>query len=84
MPLHSNGATGKNFALFPKKINGKNAMLSRTDGVSNYIMFSERNTLWNDPILIQKTKYPWEFSKMGNCGFSSWTEKGWLIITHGV
>lgn len=84
MPLHGKGAQGKNLALFPRRINGKFAMLSRLDGVNNYIMFSDRNTLWTDPILLQKPKYPWEFSKIGNCGSPLWTEKGWLIITHGV
>ena len=84
MPLHGKGAMGKNLALFPKKIKGKYAMLSRLDGVNNYIMFSERNTLWNNPILLQQPKYPWEFTKIGNCGSPLWTEKGWLIITHGV
>ncbi len=84
MPLHGKGAMGKNLALFPKKIKGQYAMLSRLDGVNNYIMFSDRNTLWKNPILLQKPKYPWEFSKIGNCGSPIWTEKGWLIITHGV
>ncbi|MGB3345223.1 MAG: glycoside hydrolase family 130 protein [Aequorivita sp.] len=84
MPLHGKGAMGKNLALFPKRINGKYAMLSRLDGVNNYIMFSDRNTLWTDPILLQEPKFPWEFSKMGNCGSPLLTEKGWLIITHGV
>ncbi len=84
MPLHGKGAMGKNLALFPKMINGKYAMLSRLDGINNYIMFSDRNTLWTDPILLQKPKYSWEFSKIGNCGSPLWTEKGWLIITHGV
>ncbi|WP_026449650.1 glycoside hydrolase family 130 protein [Aequorivita capsosiphonis] len=84
MPLHGKGALGKNLALFPRKIKGQYAMLSRLDGVNNYIMFSDRNTLWNNPILLQEPKYPWEFSKIGNCGSPLWTEKGWLIITHGV
>lgn len=84
MPLHGKGAMGKNLALFPKMINGKYAMLSRLDGINNYIMFSDRNTLWKDPILLQRPKYSWEFSKIGNCGSPLWTEKGWLIITHGV
>lgn len=84
MPLHGKGAMGKNLALFPRKIKGQYAMLSRLDGVNNYIMFSDRNTLWTDPILLQKPKYAWEFSKIGNCGSPLWTEKGWLIITHGV
>ena len=84
MPLHGKGAMGKNLALFPKRVNGKYAMLSRLDGVNNYIMFSDRNTLWKDPILIQKPKYAWEYTKIGNCGSPIWTEEGWLIITHGV
>lgn len=84
MPLHGSGSIGKNLALFPKKINGKYAMLSRVDGVNNYLMFSERTTLWKDPIILQKPKYPWEFTQIGNCGSPLWTEKGWLVITHGV
>jgi predicted GH43/DUF377 family glycosyl hydrolase len=84
MPMHGNGAQNKNFALFPKKIKGKYAMLARIDGVNNYLMFSNRNTLWNDPILIQEPKYPWEFTQIGNCGPPIWTDEGWLIITHGV
>lgn len=84
MPLRGSGAQDKNLALFPKKIKGKYAMLSRIDGVNNYLMFSERATLWNKPVLIQEPKYPWEFTQIGNCGSPLWTEKGWLIITHGV
>lgn len=84
MPLHGNGAIGKNLALFPRKINGKYAMLSRVDGVNNYLMYSDRPNLWNDPILLQKPKFPWEFTQIGNCGSPLWTENGWLVITHGV
>lgn len=84
MPLHGSGAVGKNLALFPKKIKGNYAMLSRVDGVNNYLMYSERTTLWNDPIILQKPKYLWEFTQIGNCGSPLWTEHGWLVITHGV
>ncbi|MEB2775423.1 glycoside hydrolase family 130 protein [Algoriphagus sp. D3-2-R+10] len=84
MPLRGNGAQGKNLALFPKKIKGKYAMLSRIDGVNNYLMYSERPTYWNNPQLIQEPKFTWEFTQIGNCGSPLWTEKGWLIITHGV
>ena len=84
MPMHGMAAQNKNFALFPRKIKGKYAVLARVDGVNNYIMFSERNTLWNDPIKIQEPKYPWEFTQIGNCGSPLWTEEGWLVITHGV
>lgn len=84
MPLRGSGAQGKNLALFPKKINGKYAMLSRIDGVNNYLMYSDRATLWNKPQLIQEPKFTWEFTQIGNCGSPLWTENGWLVITHGV
>lgn len=84
MPFHGKGAMGKNLALFPRKIDGKFAMLSRIDGINNYIMFSDRITVWTDPILLQEPKFTWEFTKIGNCGSPLWTEKGWLVITHGV
>lgn len=84
MPLYGNGARNKNLALFPRKINGKYAMLSRVDGVNNYIMYSDKINVWHDPELLQAPKYPWEFTQVGNCGSPIETEKGWLLITHGV
>jgi predicted GH43/DUF377 family glycosyl hydrolase len=84
MPMHGNGAQNKNFALFPRKIKGKYAMLARIDGVNNYLFYSNRITLWNNPIKIQEPKYTWEFTQMGNCGSPIYTDHGWLIITHGV
>jgi predicted GH43/DUF377 family glycosyl hydrolase len=84
MPLHGNGALNKNLALFPQKIKGKYAMLARVDGVNNYLMYSDRPTVWNNPVIIQEPRYPWEFTQVGNCGSPLWTEEGWLVITHGV
>lgn len=83
-PLYGKGAVNKNLALFPKKIKGKYAMLSRIDGVNNYIMFSDDLYEWEEPILLQSPKYPWEFVQIGNAGSPLLTEKGWLIISHGV
>lgn len=84
MPLHGNGAQNKNLAVFPRKIKGKYAMLARLDGVNNYLMYSERPTVWNDPVIIQEPRYPWEFTQIGNCGSPLLTKEGWLVITHGV
>ena len=84
LPLHGAGAQNKNLAIFPRKINGKYAMLSRIDGVNNYLMYSDRPTQWNNPVMIQQPRYPWEFTQLGNCGSPLWTEEGWLVITHGV
>lgn len=84
MPLHGTGAQNKNLALFPQKIKGKYAMLSRIDGVNNYLMYSDRSTVWNDPIMIQEPRFSWEFTQIGNCGSPLLTNKGWLVISHGV
>jgi predicted GH43/DUF377 family glycosyl hydrolase len=83
-PLHGAGALNKNLALFPRRINGKYVMLSRIDGWNNYIMYSKNIHLWEDPIKLQSPAYPWEFTQIGNCGSPLETERGWLVITHGV
>jgi CheY-like chemotaxis protein len=59
-------------------------MLSRIDGINNYIMFSDRINLWQNTKIIQEPLYPWEFVQIGNAGSPLETEKGWLVITHGV
>lgn len=83
-PLHGIGATNKGLALFPRKINGSYAMLSRIDGCNNYIMYSSNINIWENPTLLQQPSYPWEFIQIGNCGSPIETDHGWLIITHGV
>lgn len=83
-PLFGAGAQNKNLALFPRKINGKYAMLSRIDGVNNYIMYSNKINVWENPIKLQEPKYSWEFVQVGNCGSPIETEEGWLVITHAV
>jgi len=84
MPLYGEGAQNKNLALFPRKINGKFAMISRIDGCNNYIMYSDKINIWEKPILLQKPKFAWEFIQIGNCGSPIETEHGWVVITHGV
>ncbi len=84
MPLNGEYVQNKGLALFPRKINGKYAMISRIDGVNNYIMFSDNINLWRNAKKIQEPKQPWEFIQVGNCGSPIETEKGWLLITHAV
>jgi predicted GH43/DUF377 family glycosyl hydrolase len=84
MPLYGAGAQNKNLALFPRKINGKYAMISRIDGCNNYIMYSDKINIWEKPILLQKPEFSWEFIQIGNCGSPIETEHGWIVITHGV
>ncbi|MFH1319635.1 MAG: glycoside hydrolase family 130 protein [Bacteroidota bacterium] len=84
LPVHGELAKNKGMALFPRKINGKFAILCRIDGVNNYIAYSDNVNIWREAKLIQKPKYPWEMVQVGNCGSPVETEEGWLVITHGV
>jgi predicted GH43/DUF377 family glycosyl hydrolase len=84
-PIFGKNAKNKGMALFPRKINGRYAMLSRQDGENNFIMFSDVINLWEEPAqLIQEPRFPWEFVQLGNSGSPIETERGWLLITHGV
>ncbi len=74
----------KGMALFPRKINGKYAMLSRQDNENNFIMFSDDVYKWETKQLLMEPEYPWEFFQIGNCGSPIETEKGWLCFSHGV
>lgn len=84
MPILGENAQNKGMALFPRKLNGKYAILARIDGINNYIMFSEDINLWGDATRIQEPTFPWEFIQIGNCGSPIETKYGWLVITHGV
>lgn len=83
-PLNGGGAKNKNLALFPRKINGKYAMLSRIDGWNNYLMYSDHINIWENPVKIQSPQLPWELVQIGNCGSPIETKYGWLVMTHAV
>jgi predicted GH43/DUF377 family glycosyl hydrolase len=82
--LNGKAVQNKGMALFPRKIKGKYAMLSRLDGENNHIMFSEHLHFWNEAKIIQEPVMPWEFVQIGNCGSPIETSEGWLVLTHGV
>lgn len=82
--LNGKAIKNKGMALFPRKINGRYAMLSRQDGQNNYIMFSDHLHFWQEYERIQEPNEPWEFIQLGNCGSPMETEQGWLVLTHGV
>jgi predicted GH43/DUF377 family glycosyl hydrolase len=82
--LSGNAAKNKGMALFPRKINGRYVMLSRQDGVNNYIAFSDSLRNWNDAKLLQEPVHPLEFVQVGNCGSPVETSEGWVALFHGV
>jgi predicted GH43/DUF377 family glycosyl hydrolase/ActR/RegA family two-component response regulator len=83
-PVNGEYSQNKGMALFPRKIKGKYVMVSRYDGVNIYIMYSDDVKLWRNTVKIEEPIYPWELVQMGNCGSPLETEKGWLLLTHGV
>ncbi len=81
-----NGAAvqNKGMALFPRKIKGLYAMLGRQDFENIYLMFSDHLHFWRIKDRLLGPKFPWEFIQMGNCGSPIETDRGWLVLTHGV
>jgi predicted GH43/DUF377 family glycosyl hydrolase len=71
-------------ALFPRKIGGLFAMLSRQDNENIYLMFSDNVHFWNEHKILVKPVFPWELVQMGNCGSPIETDAGWLALSHGV
>ena len=82
--LNGPAAENKGMALFPRKINGLYAMLSRQDNENIYLMFSDNVHFWYERKVLLKPMFPWELVQLGNCGSPIETEAGWLVLSHGV
>jgi predicted GH43/DUF377 family glycosyl hydrolase len=82
--LNGPAAQNKGMALFPRKINGQYAMLSRQDNENIYLMFSDNVHFWNKRQVLLKPEFPWELVQLGNCGSPIETDAGWLVLSHGV
>jgi len=82
--LNGPAAQNKGMALFPRKINGRYAMISRQDNENLYLVCSDNVHFWYDPKLILAPAFPWEAVQIGNCGSPIETDAGWLVLSHGV
>ncbi len=82
--LNGNAVQNKGMALFPRRIRGRCAMISRQDDENLFLMTSDNPHFWNDPQLLAVPRQPWEAVKIGNCGSPIETDRGWLLLTHGV
>ena len=83
-PLSGPGARNKGLALFPRQVGGRYVALSRADRENNAVTTSADLLHWVHPVPIQTPKRPWEIVQLGNCGPPIETERGWLVLTHGV
>ena len=83
-PMVGAAAANKGLALFPRRIGGCFAALSRSDRESNTIAYSETPHRWEEGLACQTPMASWEVVQLGNCGSPIETEAGWLVLTHGV
>ncbi len=88
LPFNRNGV------LFPEKINGKYAMLSRPSDNGHtpfgdiYISYSPDMKYWGEHRCVMKvTPFPesaWQCTKIGAGSVPIKTDEGWLMFYHGV
>ncbi|MFV3129085.1 glycoside hydrolase family 130 protein [Niveispirillum sp. KHB5.9] len=83
-PLRGVAVRNKGMAMFPRRINGRYAMIGRQDNENLYLILSDDLYTWDDGVPILRPEFPWEFVQIGNCGPPIETEYGWLLLTHGV
>jgi predicted GH43/DUF377 family glycosyl hydrolase len=83
-PLNGTAARNKGMALFPRRIDGKYAMIARQDNENLYLIYSDDLYRWDGGQAILKPQFPWEFVQIGNCGSPIELDEGWLLLTHGV
>ena len=83
-PLVGPAAANKGMALFPRRIHGRYAAMTRQDGATNAVAFSDDLVRWPTASPVACSIEPWEAVQVGNCGPPIETPEGWLVLTHGV
>jgi len=83
-PLGGTASRNKGMALFPRKIDGRFAMIARQDNENLYLIYSDDLYTWDGGKAFLQPEHPWEFVQIGNCGSPIELDEGWLVLTHGV
>ena len=83
-PLGGSASQNKGMALFPRKIDGRYAMIGRQDNENLYLIYSDDLYSWDGGRAILQPEYPWEFVQIGNCGSPIELDDCWLLLIHGV
>jgi predicted GH43/DUF377 family glycosyl hydrolase len=83
-PIVGRAAANKGLALFPRRIRGRFAAMSRSDRESNTVAYSDHLSVWTSALACQVPTQAWEVLQLGNCGSPIETGAGWLVLTHGV
>ncbi len=83
-PIVGQAAVNKGLALFPRRIRGRFAAMSRSDRETNSIAYADHLSVWTSALACQSPTRAWEVLQLGNCGSPIETDAGWLVLTHGV
>ena len=83
-PLAGPAARNKGMALFPRKIDGRYAMIARQDNENLYLVYSDDLYTWDGGRSMLQPEHPWEFVQIGSCGSPIELDDCWLLLTHGV
>lgn len=83
-PLRGAAARNKGMALFPRRVNGRYAMIGRQDSENIFLLYSDDLHHWEEGRLLLRPEFPWQFVQIGNCGSPVEIDEGWLLFTHGV
>jgi predicted GH43/DUF377 family glycosyl hydrolase len=83
-PLSGTATRNKGMGLFPRKIDGRYAMIGRQDNENLHLIYSDDLYTWDGGSAFVQPAYPWEFVQIGNCGSPIELDEGWLLLTHGV
>src|ERR1700736_6072404 len=83
-PLVGKAAANKGLALFPRRLHGRYAAMSRSDRETNTVAFADHPAVWTSASPCQQPAEAWEALQLGNCGPPIETDAGWLELTHGV
>ncbi|HSY15270.1 MAG TPA: glycoside hydrolase family 130 protein [Jatrophihabitantaceae bacterium] len=78
------GARNKGMALFPRLVGGRQLALCRSDGERTFLSASGDGFDWGEAELVQSPQASWELLQVGNGGPPIETDRGWLVLTHGV
>jgi predicted GH43/DUF377 family glycosyl hydrolase len=84
VPLVGCAAANKGLALFPRRVGGRYAAMSRSDRETNTLGFADDLSVWTSASPCQTPTEAWETLQLGNCGPPIETDAGWLVLTHGV
>jgi predicted GH43/DUF377 family glycosyl hydrolase len=82
--------------LFPEKIGGRFALLRRPIGFVDTdtghdeehpcirISYSSDLKSWSEPLIVIRPEFPWEDNRIGGSAPPLRTDRGWLVLYHGV